>query len=261
MGHIRLGDLPRTRKWQQVVVLIAEGAQIPQIAKATIIATEKALGLAIQDKGLIETVWLLMKLPLAAQGDDFVQELRSVGLIVPNSPCFMEIVSAFSEAIDRTMTNNGGRTDLGEMAQMAAVETMTLHIGTYTPSLFGTASEDAQNAFSKFSTNKQFSFIARKFFARLTFKCLEYFLSRIIYHHVGKDRRFQTLNQISEFRNALETHSQEASKIVGEFSGGWFSKTNWKKGEISRQDTAKFIHVAMKKIVAELKEGARPDGE
>ena len=261
MGHIRLGKLPRTRKWQQVIALIEAGARAPQIANATIIAAEKSLELATKDKGLVETVWLLTKLPLAAKKSDFASELQKSGLDVTKSPSLMEIVRAFSDAIDMTMVNNGGRTDLGEMAQMAGSETIAEIIGSRTQSLFGTTPNDVKSEFSKISTNKQFSLFARDFFARLTNKCLEYFVSREIHNHVGEGRRFRTLAQHSEFTKALATHSQEASEIVGDFSGGWFSKTNWEKGGISRKDAEGFAHVAVTKILAELKEGARPDAE
>ena len=43
MGHMRLGDLPRTRKWQQVVGLIEGGAGTAQLANATISAAERGL--------------------------------------------------------------------------------------------------------------------------------------------------------------------------------------------------------------------------
>lgn len=77
MGHIRLGNLPRTRKWQQVVALIEGGAGTAQIANATITAAEKGLKLAAEDKGLVETIWLLTQLPLAARSDNFAQALQS----------------------------------------------------------------------------------------------------------------------------------------------------------------------------------------
>jgi len=35
MGHIRLGNLPRTHKWQQVVQLVGEGAATAEVAGAT----------------------------------------------------------------------------------------------------------------------------------------------------------------------------------------------------------------------------------
>ena len=69
MGHIRLGNLPRTRKWQQVVALIEGGAGTAQIANATITAAEQGFKLAAEDKGLVETTWLLTQLPLAAKSE------------------------------------------------------------------------------------------------------------------------------------------------------------------------------------------------
>ena len=257
MGHTRLGNLPRTRKWQQVVALIEWGAGTEQVANAAISAAEEGLQLAAEDRGLVETIWLLTKLPLAAKSENFTRALQDAGLEISDSPGLMEVVGALSDAIDRKLSNNGGRTDLGEMAQMAAAETITQIIGSRTQSLFGTTPDDIKNAFSRLSTNKQFGILARDFFGRLTNKCLDYFVSRAVAHHVGENRRFSTLAQQSEFSRALGTHSREASRIIEEFSGGWFTKTNWEKKGISRQDAAGFAHVAMKKIVEELKEGAR----
>jgi len=261
MSHTRLCDLPRTRKWQQVVGLIAGGAGTAQVANATITAAERGLRLAAEDKGLVETIWLLTQVPLLAKGNDFASGLRRAGLAVSDSPGLMEVVGAFSDAVDQRLANNGGRTDLGEMAQMAAAETISSVIGGRTQNLFGTTSDDVRGAFAKLATNKQFSAFAKDFFARLTNKCMDYFVSRAVTYHVGEGRRFRTLAQQGEFSKALRTHCREAASIVESFSGGWFSKTNWEKGGISRQDAVGFAHVAMNKIVAELKEGAREDGE
>lgn len=259
MGHLRLGDLPRTRKWQQVVGLIDGGAGAAQIANATITAAEKGLNLAAEDNGLVETIWLLTQIPLAARSDNFAVALRSAGLDVSDAPSLLEVVGAFSDAVDQRLARSGGRTDLGEMAQMAAAETISKVIGPRTQSLFGTTAEDIQRAFSRLATNRQFSIFARDFFTRLTERCLDYFLSRAFAHHVGEQRRFTTLAQHAEFSRALKQHCYEASRIVEDFSGGWFSKTNWEKGGISRTEAAGFAHVAMEKMCSELREGARPD--
>jgi len=264
MGHTRLGDLPRTRRWGEVVGLIGGGAGTSQIANATINAAERGLNLAAEDKALVETVWLLTQLPLAARAkslEGFVNNLRQAGIQVSDEPGLMEVVGAFSDAIDARLSNNRGRTDLGEMAQMAASETLAQVLGARTQSLFGTHQHDVQRALAGLATNKQFSEFSRQFFARVTNRCLNYFLSRAVTHHVGEGRRFATLAQQSEFTKALEVHCREASKIVETFSGGWFSKTNWKKGGISRDDARGFAHVAMRKLADELKAGARPDAK
>lgn len=262
MGHILLGKLPRTRKWSQVVALIEGGAGAAQVANATINAAETGLASAANDKGVVETIWLLSQLPLAARTDNFAQALRECGLSVSDSPGLMDIVGAVTDAIDARMPNCKGRTDLGEMAQMAAVETLTEVISEKINNLFGTTPEDVEQAFFKLATNKQFSIFAKDFFARFTNKCMNYFLSRELSHQIGEGQRFTTLSQQAEFTKAMETHCKEASKIVEEFSGGWFMKKNWDtKGHISREDISAFTGYAMTKLISELKQGARSDGQ
>jgi hypothetical protein len=83
MGHIRLGALPRTRKCSQVVGLIEGGAGTAQVANATITAAEAGLSFAANDKGVIETIWLLTKIPLAARSENFAQALREAACQCP----------------------------------------------------------------------------------------------------------------------------------------------------------------------------------
>lgn len=257
MGHTRLGRLPRTRQWGQVVGLIAGGAGTGQIANATIRAAERGLNLASEDMALVDAVWLLTQLPLAAKQEDFAAALRDVGLNVSKPPGLMELVGAVSDSIDARLPNNRGRTDLGEMAQMAASETIAKFIGEKAGSLYGVEPADVQRALASSSTVKQFGELARHFFSRLTNRCLDYFVSRAVSHHLGEGERFPTLAAQSQFTAALQLHSQQASKIIEEFSGEWFSKTNWEKKGIAREDAARFAHVAMTKLVAELKAGAK----
>ena len=105
MGHITLGNLPRTRKWRQVIALIETGAGTAQVANATIDAADRGLKEAGKDKGLVETIWLLCQLLLSAKSDNFIVSLRKIGLGVSDSPSLMELVGAFSDAIDRKLSN------------------------------------------------------------------------------------------------------------------------------------------------------------
>jgi hypothetical protein len=257
MGHVRLGRLPRTRPWQQVVGLIAGGADTDQVATATLNAAAKALSGAARDAGLIETVWLLMRLPFAARSPDFRDALRGYGVVVSESPGLVEIVAAVTEAIDAKLPNNRGRTDLGEMGQMAAAETITEVLGGRTRGLFGTTPEDVRQEFGKLATSKQFGIFAKDFFGRFINKCLDYCVSRTVSDHLGTGRRFTTLAEQSAFTDALRRHCREAAQIVETYSGDWLSKANWEtKGEITRKDVAAFTGYAMTKLTAELNQGA-----
>src|SRR5215471_15981710 len=124
MGHIRLGTLPNTQKWHQVVSLIAGGADIERIAAASADAAEHGLEQASQDEGLAQAFWLLTQIPQAARQSNFSERLWELGLSVSSKPTLLEIVAAFTRAVDDHVREHGRRTDLGEIAQHAASETL-----------------------------------------------------------------------------------------------------------------------------------------
>ena len=259
MGHIRLGTLPRTRQWIQVLDLIGGGAGTPVVAAATMDASERGLISAAKDPGLVYTVWLLTQVPLAARSKDFVARLRKLGLKVSDSPSLLEVVGAFTGAVDAHLRRTGGRTDLGEMAQMAASEALSVLGTPANASLFETTASDVQQTIKSFSTSKQFSTLAREFFTRLSRKYLTYFLSRELSNYVGGDGRFSNIDRHAEFNQGLDLYCRQASRIIEEFSGGWFSKGNF-EGGITQAKAAAFVHIALKKLRAELAKG-EPDGE
>ena len=71
MGHVRLGTLARTRKWNQVLDLIGGGAGTPEVAAATMDASQGGLSAAAKDPGLVHTVWLLTPSPAGSAGRGF----------------------------------------------------------------------------------------------------------------------------------------------------------------------------------------------
>ena len=260
VGHSRLGSLPRTRKWQQVVGLIEHGASAGQVANATIRAAEAGFMKASQDAGVVASIWMLMQLPLAARSDDWTVSLRQLGVNVAGEPTLMELVAKVTGAVDSRLANGGRRSDLGEMAENALAETLSKRVATDLPSLFSPSPGDVRKAFHDYHTVKNFSSLARDFFARLTDRYLGYFLSKTLGNHVGEGRRFATLSQVACFRDALRTHCHEAAKIVEAFSGDWFSKTNWQQQGAPMSEVSKFAFGAMTKLTAELKEGAKDSG-
>jgi len=253
MGHIRLGTLPDTARWRKVVGLLAdEQANVAAVAGATMHAAERGLEIASHDDGLCHALWLLTQVTLAANQQDFATALKQAGLSVPSGPSVFEIVGGFSDAVDRHLRQNRSRTDIGEMAQLAAAETLTSLCTQKSTTLFGTTPADVQAAVKSFSTKAGFSVLAHDFFARLTQRYLTYHLSRELSKHVGKDQRFRSPKDHAEFIEQLNVHCRQAAVIVREFAGGWYSRTNYESG-ISPTKARNFAYVAMKKIRAELK--------
>jgi hypothetical protein len=259
MGHIRLGTLPDTNRWRNVVGLIAEGSDVAQVATATSEAAQVGLDLAHDDPGLCHAVWLLTKIALAARQPELGAALDAVGVSCPASPSLFDIVSGFTEAMDRRLTQRGGRTDIGEMAQLAAVESLGSLIGQRSQSLFGTTPAEVQAAVHDFSTKKGFSTLAHDFFSRFTQRFLTYHLGRELSSHVGANGRFADPAEHSEFVSSLASHCREAATIVREFSGGWYSKANFEDG-ISERKAKGFVNYALTKLRRELKIRGERDG-
>ena len=101
MGHIRLGRLPATKRWQQVVALLSEGASVEQIAGASAEAAQSSLKHARDDTAVLQSFWLLTQIPLAARSPDFPHSLQRLGLGIGVSPSLFDVLGAFAAAVDR----------------------------------------------------------------------------------------------------------------------------------------------------------------
>jgi hypothetical protein len=232
-----------------VVGLLGTGAATSEIAAATLEASKGGLESAARDPALVQSFWLLTQLPLCARKADFVKELETVGVSVSTEPTVTELIGGFSDAVDTHIHRSGGRTDLGEMAQMGAAESLTRVLSERTTSLFESTAEDVRRELSRLGTPRNFSLLARDFFARLTERYLTYFLSRELSNQLG------SIDANRKFREALSLHCKQASKIVEKFATDWFSKANY-KGGITPRKAAGFISHAVTKLGAELQKGA-----
>jgi hypothetical protein len=252
MGHSRLGTLPDTSRWRKLVGLIAGGADVAAVADATMHAAETGLKLADGDEGLKHTFYLLSQVALASRQDDFLVALKDAGITIAHEPSVLSLVSSFTSAVDDHLRQTRSRTDIGEMAQMAAAETLTSLLRERSKSLFGTTSAEIKDAVREYSTTAGFANLAHDFFSRFTQRFLIYHLSRELPNHVGEGKRFRTPAEHSQFVDRLKAHSRQAAVIVQQFAGGWYSKTNF-EGGITPRKAQGFVHVALKKLQKELK--------
>jgi hypothetical protein len=238
--------------------LIADGATVADVAAATSFAAESSLPDVSRDPAVRFGFWLLTQIPQAARGPDFAGALRGLNLRVPGNPSLEDIVVAASDAIDREVNAAGGRSDYGELAQLAFSESLYA-VASREPDLLGETPDRARAAISKLATSRAFAVLARDFFSRLTRRHLAYFLSRSLVTQTGPNHRFANLRQNESFSNALDQHCREASRIIQEFSAEWFSKHLF-EGGIDRDKAGRFVHVATKKIRAELRQRRDPRG-
>ncbi|WCJ60324.1 hypothetical protein NXS98_04105 [Fontisphaera persica] len=261
MGHSRIGTLPATRKWQEVVRLVADGADVGEVAQATLKAAEKAFSLVQKDAGFREAVNLLVEMGLAGGKADPTAQLAAAGIAIPESTSVVEVALAVGEALDqRVRATRDGQT-FGEIAGKALVSAITSHLQERLHGLFTPTREDVAGALRDLGKKKEFGDLARNFMAKLTNEALGFFLTKTLGTQVGEGQRFATMNQMAQFEEAMRTHCEEASVIVQEFGADWFSKHRYEEGgRISRESAEGFGWVAMKKMKAELAMRAKSDG-
>jgi hypothetical protein len=254
MGHAHLGQLPRSKDWYQVIDLIAEWGSVQEIAGATMKAAQKGLEKAISDPGVIHAFWLLTQIPLAARTHDFRAALHKAGIDLSGQGTLIDIVTAMTQATDRYLRIPGRRTDLGELATMAAAEALMVLAAPRAASILKPTAEDVTSALRSLSTKTQFQGLAKQFFARFAKRFLSAILSRELSNHVGAADRFPNIDAHAEFLKSLDVHCHQAARILTDFSREWFSKNAY-HGGITLNKTRGFVAVALRKLGDELRAG------
>jgi hypothetical protein len=259
MGHLEPSELAGGPRWRQVVKLLEAGSPIDELVNATVLAAEHELDASDHDPAFVYTVWLLTQLPLAANSKNFEGRLAEFGFPIESAHSLHGLVAAFSDAVNAHVMRSSNRTDLGELARLAASESLSTVIGAALPSLFDASAADLKAELARHQTKSKFARLARDFFARLTQKTLEYYLSREFPNHVGPNKAYQSIADQIAFRQALDDHCYAAAAIVEKFAAGWYGKANY-RGEITPDHARNFASYALTKMRRELRRRRVSDG-
>jgi len=252
MGHIRIGILPKTRGWKQVIALLdSADSSSSAVAMATAKAAKDFFSQQKNDPALAFSYWLLTQITSRAKSKDYLEEIRKIGLDISkieNAFDFLGSITTFTRA---QIKSRGATFPISEFSQLSLREVLTETIGQQSQTLFGTTQEDVILACRKYSTPNQFAKLARLYFAKVLNRVLQFFISKESPNRIGLERKFKDISDLSNFDLALEAYCFQSAKIVEEFAGGWYSKRNW-QGEISEHDAKGFVAVAMEKLRAEI---------
>ena len=261
MGHTRLGEVPKTHKWNELVEQISGSiltgnvatadVRVGTIAALTLDATQTSLKKAATDPGVRYTFYLITQVALAARATDWERALGVHGIRLSGDSSVFDFTVEMQDAIDRYVRKSRlGATDLSEIAQQSAGEAIASLAGSRTVSMFGGSSDDVRNAIRSFSTKKGFGDLGQRFFGRFVARFLNFYLSRVTAACLGSPR-LRDLGDVAQFNDALRAHCDQSARIVRDFFGEWFSKTVYREG-IDLQNTSRFLAVAFRKIRSEL---------
>lgn len=230
----------------------SSASRINIIAAQTLKAARSTLARATYDPGVRYTFYLLTQIVLASRSADWRGRLDQHGISLSDESSVFDLTAELQGAIDRYISSTAsGATDLSEMAQQAAGEALTSVLRAQTPSIFGDSeSDDLKNALRSFSTKNGFGQLGQRFFARFVARFLNFHLSRATAAGLGAPR-LQNLGYILEFNEALTAHCEESARIVRDFCGEWYSKTEYEQG-IDPANSARFLAIAIRKLKSEL---------
>jgi hypothetical protein len=261
VGHTRLGNLPKTQKWQDLVQRIAgsrvsggvlsAASYVEAIAAQALEASAKGLDNAKHDSGVLYAFYLLTQVALASRSVNWEGDLARHGIRLASDSTAFDLTSEIQAAIDRHVSrSSSGATDLSEMAQQAVGEALVSLADTRTANLFGSNSNELRNAIRSLSTKKGFGELGQRFFGRFVARFLNFYLSRATAAALGGER-LPDLADVAEFNDALRTHCDQSAGIVRDFCGEWFSKTAYQEG-INPENASRFLAVAFRKLSTEL---------
>jgi hypothetical protein len=260
LGHIHLATLPQTKKWRQVVDLIATGKPDNDIIAASAIAAESDLSRAAQRPVFVDAVQIICLIPFLARQKDFGAQLRLNGIDAGTAPDLASLLSAAQRRLADTALRTPKASDFDILVSRSLSYAISNTVANSLPGLFTATSDDVRVACANLGSSKGFPLLARSFFGHLVERSLRYWLDRHLSTHIGEGRRFPTLDARKNFDVAITTYATEATRIIQEFSSGWYGKTLFTDRTISPEQAARYGHVAFKKIGEELRRKRDADG-
>jgi hypothetical protein len=255
MGHERVGFLPKTRRWNDLVKQMGEmyPSEVPTatIAAQTLKIVRKRYEILSKDDAVKEVFTFLIAFSRACRFQDVQTQLRNSGIKLPEQPTLLSVVKALREYVPIYEASS----EYGQLAIAAAADAIgqwhKLHVTSQLP-LFK-PSADFFESWRNVGNGAGFCELARLYFGRLTERYLNYFLDRV------SSATFSSIQQREQFQQEsrahlddISKHAFETAKITQSFAAGWFNKNVGETVPDSKEIEG-FLAVAFGKLREELR--------
>lgn len=252
MGHLQHLTLPRSKKWRAVVASLEGGDALSEIAELAARAAEQDLRRSTSDPLFQLVTRLLVDLPHRARSPSYHDFMADLGLSQRDLSSLPALLAGLDKAISERARNSKLVTDAGNLARRSLVSVLSQQVSDRLPSLFVPEPAEIRRALASLSSGESFAKLARGFFADLTYRSLDYYLSREFAAHTGTDRRFANDADRTRFQQDLARLTFEASKTVEDYAGGWYGKHVWQRQDADPAAIERFAAYAFKKMRDEL---------
>jgi len=253
MGHYRLGNLPHTEKWKEVIGLLMQGADLSELANASFDASLTGLNRVASDPGFLKILNSIIELAAASRESDLKTSFYKAGVEEGSQTSSFAFISQIANNLSNQLDQIYPRSDVGKIAQDAILISLSRQIKGKTKSLFGDP-ENIKSLSESFRGNK-FKLLMHDFYSGFMSKYLSYHLSREIPHHVGNNKRFGNLDDHTEFTNHLDLYCRQTVRITDDFTPGWVGKAIY-EDKVGPEAVSRYAHVAFEKLISEFKRSA-----
>ncbi|MFC1791084.1 hypothetical protein ACFL0I_01280 [Gemmatimonadota bacterium] len=254
MGHLRLGRLPLRHNWRRVVETIeSPESSPPTVAAATARAAEAALKEAAASQEVTYPFWLLVQLNSMSRDEGaFAGLCHELGIRYSADMPALDLAERLTDHVRSMPAGSAGRAAFAEAALASFQRSLLDAIRDQPQSLFQAESGGLRNALSLSAGPAGFGRVSRQFLGTFFASVLRVVLSYSIAESIGPGRANSSMAEAEEFRTRLDSYARDVSRIVEEFGAGWYSKNLWESGVISKEMTAGFLHVALRKFRQQL---------
>lgn len=253
MGHERVGALPRTKRWRDVVGGIADAAAVDgdvyELANATLENVRSRL-LAIQrDSGFAASFRFLLRLALSASPRVDRDSLGELAIDLESNPSPLKLARVLGQYVDE----NKQSAEYAEVSRKAAIDAISTwtELQTRQRSFIGEY-ERVPEVWRRASDGRGFCEVSRLFFGKFVERYLNYFIGREASSVLANtEDRERLARRLGEHVNGVSHHAFETARITQSFAAGWFNR-HARDGMPSTEAIAGFLSHSVGKLREEL---------
>ncbi|MDE0230815.1 MAG: hypothetical protein OXI56_04735 [bacterium] len=263
MGHERVGALPYTRKWREVVAQLAESSgsreDVAAIARATLQNVNVQFERIHWDDGVVAAFQFLVALTKSAPSEHPVTPSSSPSpkIDLDEGTSALKLVGQLRSWVESQAVSK----EYAAIATRASADAISLWSAKHgkQANLF-TGSVDSREVWRRADNGAGFCEVSRLFFSKFTERYLKYFLEREASASMtGVAERDRLAAQLREHIDGVSQFAFETSRITQSFAAGWFNNHARDKTP-SSIDSRRFLSVAFAKMREELNREADADG-